>query len=91
MGVRRAANCKKLHVVLAKYCGLCVCKRSHLIVDALKNHDGCRPKRMDDGKQLEIALDVVPGATKVGVLVNDDDPSGLLQRREADRHPAGAQ
>ena len=41
------------------------------------------------GKQLEIALDVVPGATKVGVLVNDDDPSGLLQRREADRHPAG--
>jgi len=43
------------------------------------------------GKQLEIALDVVPGATKVGVLVNDDDPSGLLQRREADRHPAGAQ
>src|SRR5262245_34233473 len=34
------------------------------------------------GKQLEIALEVVPGAPKVGVLVNDDDPSGLLQRRE---------
>jgi ABC-type uncharacterized transport system substrate-binding protein len=34
------------------------------------------------GKHLEIALEILPGAAKVGVLVNDDDPSGVIQRRE---------
>jgi putative ABC transport system substrate-binding protein len=34
------------------------------------------------GKQFEVALDVMPGAAKVGALVNDIDPSGLIQRRE---------
>ena len=34
------------------------------------------------GKQLEIALDVIPGAAKIGAFVNDIDPSGLIQRRE---------
>jgi putative tryptophan/tyrosine transport system substrate-binding protein len=34
------------------------------------------------GKQFEIALDVIPQAAKIGALVNDIDPSGLIQRRE---------
>ena len=34
------------------------------------------------GKQFEIALDVMPGAAKIGALVNDIDPSGLIQRHE---------
>jgi putative ABC transport system substrate-binding protein len=33
-------------------------------------------------KQLEIALDAVPGASKIGVLVNPDNPSNVRQRRE---------
>jgi putative ABC transport system substrate-binding protein len=33
-------------------------------------------------KQLEIALDVVPGASNIGVLVNNDDPTGPIQQRE---------
>jgi len=35
-------------------------------------------------KQLEIALDAVPGATKVGVLVNPDNASNVLQWRETE-------
>ena len=34
------------------------------------------------GKQFEIALDIMPGAGKIGALVNDIDPSGLIQRHE---------
>jgi putative tryptophan/tyrosine transport system substrate-binding protein len=34
------------------------------------------------GKQVEIALDIIPGAAKIGALVNDIDPSGLIQRHE---------
>jgi putative ABC transport system substrate-binding protein len=34
------------------------------------------------GKQFEIALDVMPGAAKIGVLTNDIDPSDLIHRRE---------
>jgi putative tryptophan/tyrosine transport system substrate-binding protein len=36
------------------------------------------------GKQLEIALDLVPGATKIGVLANINNPYNLVQRREAE-------
>jgi putative ABC transport system substrate-binding protein len=35
-------------------------------------------------KQLEIALDLVPGASKIGALINPDNPSNEVQRREAD-------
>jgi putative ABC transport system substrate-binding protein len=34
------------------------------------------------GKQMEIALDLVPGAHKVGLLVDATNPSNELQRRE---------
>jgi putative ABC transport system substrate-binding protein len=34
------------------------------------------------GKHLEIALEVLPGAAKIGVLANDSDPTGVIQRRE---------
>jgi putative tryptophan/tyrosine transport system substrate-binding protein len=36
------------------------------------------------GKQVEIALDLVPGANKIGVLVNVNNPSNLSQRREVE-------
>jgi putative ABC transport system substrate-binding protein len=36
------------------------------------------------GKQVEIALDLVPGANKIGVLVNSNNPSNLLQQREVE-------
>jgi putative ABC transport system substrate-binding protein len=36
------------------------------------------------GKQLEFALDLVPGATKIGVLANGNNPAGVVQRREAE-------
>ena len=35
-------------------------------------------------KQLEIALDAMPGASKIGVLVNPDNPSNVLRRRETE-------
>ena len=34
------------------------------------------------GKQLELALDLIPRATKIGVVVNPDNASSLTQRRE---------
>jgi putative ABC transport system substrate-binding protein len=34
------------------------------------------------GKQMEIALDVMPGADKMGILVDATNPSNELQRRE---------
>jgi ABC-type uncharacterized transport system substrate-binding protein len=36
------------------------------------------------GKQLELALDVMPGAAKLGVLVHSRDPSNVIQRQEFD-------
>jgi putative ABC transport system substrate-binding protein len=33
-------------------------------------------------KQLEVALEVIPGASKIGVLINDIDPIGPILRRE---------
>jgi putative tryptophan/tyrosine transport system substrate-binding protein len=36
------------------------------------------------GKQLEIARDVMPSATKIGVLINADNPSNRVQWREAE-------
>jgi putative ABC transport system substrate-binding protein len=36
------------------------------------------------GKQLELALDLVPGATRIGVLVNVNNPSNVVQRRDAE-------
>jgi len=35
-------------------------------------------------KQLEIALDVIPTAAKIGVLINGNDPSNVIQRREVE-------
>jgi ABC-type uncharacterized transport system substrate-binding protein len=35
-------------------------------------------------KQLEIARDAVPGASKVGILINADNPSNVLQWRETE-------
>jgi putative ABC transport system substrate-binding protein len=40
------------------------------------------------GKQFEVALDLIPGATKIGVLVNANNPSNVIQQREAE--PAAA-
>jgi len=34
------------------------------------------------GKQMEIALDLMPGTSKMGVLVDVTNPSNMLQRRE---------
>jgi putative tryptophan/tyrosine transport system substrate-binding protein len=34
------------------------------------------------GKQVEIALDLMPGTDKMGVLVDVNNPSNMLQRRE---------
>jgi putative ABC transport system substrate-binding protein len=36
------------------------------------------------GKQLEFALELVPGATRIGVLANPDNPSNVSQRRDAE-------
>jgi ABC-type uncharacterized transport system substrate-binding protein len=36
------------------------------------------------GKHLEIALEVRPGAAKIGLLANDSDPTGVIQRREVE-------
>jgi putative ABC transport system substrate-binding protein len=35
-------------------------------------------------KQVEIALDVMPGASKIGILVDVNNPSNTLQRREVE-------
>jgi putative tryptophan/tyrosine transport system substrate-binding protein len=35
-------------------------------------------------KQVEIALDLMPGATKMGILVDVNNPSNMLQRREVE-------
>jgi putative ABC transport system substrate-binding protein len=35
-------------------------------------------------KQLEIALDVMPTAAKIGVLIDGNDPSNVVQRREVE-------
>jgi putative tryptophan/tyrosine transport system substrate-binding protein len=35
-------------------------------------------------KQLEIALDAVPGAAKIGILINPNNPSNVLQRQETE-------
>jgi ABC-type uncharacterized transport system substrate-binding protein len=42
-------------------------------------------------KQMELALEVVPGMTKVGALINDSNPSNLVQRREAEAAAAKLQ
>jgi putative ABC transport system substrate-binding protein len=34
------------------------------------------------GKQLELALDLIPGATKIGLAVNPDNANSLTQLRE---------
>jgi putative tryptophan/tyrosine transport system substrate-binding protein len=34
------------------------------------------------GKQLELVLDLIPGATKIGLAVNPDNANNLSQRRE---------
>jgi putative tryptophan/tyrosine transport system substrate-binding protein len=36
------------------------------------------------GKQVEIALDLMPGTSKVGVLVDVDNPSNTVQLREVE-------
>ena len=36
------------------------------------------------GKQVEIALDLMPGASKMGILVDVNNPSNMLQRREVE-------
>ena len=36
------------------------------------------------GKQLEFALEFVPGAMRIGVLTNVDNPSNVVQRRDAE-------
>ncbi len=36
------------------------------------------------GKLLEIALDLVPKVNKIGLLLNADNPSNIVQRREAE-------
>ena len=36
------------------------------------------------GKQVEIALDLVPSASKMGAVVNVNNPTNLLQRREVE-------
>src|SRR5262249_11041036 len=35
-------------------------------------------------KQVDIALDLIPGASKVGILVDATNPSNMLQRREVE-------
>jgi putative ABC transport system substrate-binding protein len=35
-------------------------------------------------KQVEIALDLMPGASKIGILVDVNNPSNMLQRREVE-------
>jgi ABC-type uncharacterized transport system substrate-binding protein len=35
-------------------------------------------------KQVEIALDLMPGATNMGILVDVDNPANMLQRREVE-------
>jgi putative ABC transport system substrate-binding protein len=36
------------------------------------------------GKQVEIALDLIPGTSKMGILVDVNNPSNMLQRREVE-------
>src|SRR6516165_798799 len=36
------------------------------------------------GKQVEIALDLMPGASKMGILVDVTNPTNMLQRREVE-------
>jgi putative tryptophan/tyrosine transport system substrate-binding protein len=36
------------------------------------------------GKQVEVALDVMPGTTRIGVLVDVDNPANIVQRREVE-------
>jgi ABC-type uncharacterized transport system substrate-binding protein len=36
------------------------------------------------GKQVELALDLVPGASNMGILVDVTNPSNMLQRREVE-------
>jgi ABC-type uncharacterized transport system substrate-binding protein len=38
-------------------------------------------------KQLELALEIVPHATKVGLLTNLQDPKALLRRRKFELRP----
>jgi len=40
------------------------------------------------GKQLETGLDLIPGVTKAGVLVNPDNPSNRIQRSELESSAA---
>jgi putative tryptophan/tyrosine transport system substrate-binding protein len=35
-------------------------------------------------KQVEIALDLMPGAGNIGILVDVNNPSNMLQRREVE-------
>jgi ABC-type uncharacterized transport system substrate-binding protein len=41
------------------------------------------------GKQMEIALDLMPGASNMGILVDVNNPSNTLQRRELEALSAG--
>jgi putative ABC transport system substrate-binding protein len=41
------------------------------------------------GKLLEIALDLVPRANKIGILLNPSNPSNIVQRREVEVAAAG--
>jgi len=36
------------------------------------------------GKQLELMLDLIPGATKIGLVINPDNASSLSQLRESE-------
>jgi putative ABC transport system substrate-binding protein len=36
------------------------------------------------GKQLQLALEVLPGATRIGMLVNSSSPSNVAHRRDAE-------
>ena len=38
-------------------------------------------------KQVEIALDLLPGANSMGILVDVNNPSNMLQRREVEAPP----
>jgi len=38
-------------------------------------------------KQVEIALDLMPGANSMGILVDVNNPSNMLQRREVEAPP----
>src|SRR5262249_52664835 len=42
------------------------------------------------GKQVEIALDIMPGTTRIGVLVDVTNPATIVQRREVEAAAANS-